>query len=227
MRPEQTVEVRAHRHARNGRVLVAVPEAVFQPCTLTAVTGASGVGKSTFLRLLGGVERPVPRVVLVDGNDLGLLSDRQLRRFRRDRVGFMSQDAGLVPSWSVHQNLALAQRATPDRPVSRPAPPLQACASLGIDALMDTPVQALSGGERQRVALARVLVRRPGLVLLDEPTAALDAGTTAVVIETIDVLRSEGATVIVATHDGDVVRAADRTLSLDGTAPGLHFPQEG
>lgn len=197
-------------------MLLDVPEAVFGPSTLTAVTGASGVGKSTFLRLVGGVERPAPRVVLVDGADLGVLSDRRLRRFRRDRVGFVSQDAGLVPSWSVRENLALAERATPNRPISRPCSPLEACASLGVDGLADTPVHALSGGERQRVALARVLVRRPGLVLLDEPTAALDAASTAIVIETIDVLRSEGATVIVATHDGDVVRAAGHVVSLSG-----------
>ncbi|GAA1493005.1 ATP-binding cassette domain-containing protein [Curtobacterium herbarum] len=226
MRSDPTVEVRAHRHARNGRVLVDVPAAVFQPFTLTVVTGGSGVGKSTFLRLVGGVERPEPRVVLADGVDLGTLSDRRLRRFRRDRVGFVSQDAGLVPSWSVRENLALAERAMPNRPIGRPCSPPEACASLGVDGLAETPVHALSGGERQRVALARVLVRRPELVLLDEPTAALDAVTTAAVIETIRVLRSEGATVIVATHDGDVVRAADRTLSLDGPARGLHFPQE-
>jgi ABC-type lipoprotein export system ATPase subunit len=87
-------------------------------------------------------------------------------------------------------------------------------------------VHALSGGERQRVALARVLVRRPALVLLDEPTAALDAANTAAVIEMVEGLRASGATVVVATHDDEVIRAADQVVPLDGPAPALRFPRE-
>jgi putative ABC transport system ATP-binding protein len=227
MRADLTVEVHAHRHARGARVMVDAPEAVFTRATMTAVTGASGVGKSTLLRLVGGVERPTPGAVLVCGQDLGRLPDRRLRRFRRETVALVPQDAGLVASWSVRENLALALRAVPRHPNGEPSTPAQACAALGVGDLLDADVHALSGGERQRVALARVLVRRPALVLLDEPTAALDDANTAVVIAMIDGLRASGATVVVATHDDEVIRAADQVVSLDGSAPGLRFPREG
>lgn len=224
MSPDPSVEVRAHRHPRGAQVIADLPDAVFVPGTTTAVTGPSGAGKSTLLRLVGGVERPVPRVVSVGGVDLGALPDRRLRRFRRETVAFVPQDAGLVPSWSVRANLDLAMRAMPRRTVGSPRAPGDACAVLGVEALLETGVHALSGGERQRVALARVLVRRPGLVLLDEPTAALDQANVAVVVELIELLRGEGATVVVATHDDRVTWSADRVLPLLGPARGAPVP---
>jgi ABC-type lipoprotein export system ATPase subunit len=227
MRPEPMVVVHGHRHTRGASVLVDAPDAVFTPGSLAAVTGVSGVGKSTLLRLIGGVERPMTGVVLVGGADLGTLSDRRLRRFRRDTVAFVPQDAGLVPSWTVRENLVLATRAVPQHPVGRPCAPAEACAVLGVDDLLDTGVHALSGGERQRVALARVLVRRPALVLLDEPTAALDTANTAAVIQMIQVLSSTGATVVVATHDAEVMRAADQVVPLVRSTPVLRMPHKG
>lgn len=224
---DPVVEIHRHRHARGRRAVVDVPAAVFRPGTVSAVTGASGVGKSTLLRLVGGVERPLPGVVRVDGADLGTLSDRRMRRFRRETVAFVPQDAGLVASWTVRENLALAMRAVPQRPVGRPRGAVEACAALDVDHLLDAGVHTLSGGERQRVALARVLVRCPALVLLDEPSAALDAANTERVLRLVDELGSAGATVVVATHDPLVVQAADQVVRFDGARRERRFPHDG
>ncbi len=190
------------------RVLHAVDLTV-GPSQMIAVTGPSGAGKSTLLRVLGGIEPPTAGLVEVGGLDVGGMSPRERRRYRRNVVGFVFQDGGLDEARTVRENLVVAARAMPATPSGRPAPLRDACHVLGVDCWFDTPVHRLSGGEKQRVALAQLLVRRPPLVLADEPTAALDRDNAELVVLLLRDLRDHGATVITATHDDRLVLASD------------------
>lgn len=179
------------------------------PSQMIAVTGPSGAGKSTLLRVLGGIEPPTAGLVEVGGLDVGGMSPRERRRYRRNLVGFVFQDGGLDEARTVRENLTVAARAMPATPSGRPAPLRDACHALGVDCWFDTPVHRLSGGEKQRVALAQLLVRRPPLVLADEPTAALDRDNAELVVLLLRGLCDQGATVITATHDDRLVLASD------------------
>jgi len=179
------------------------------PSQMIAVTGPSGAGKSTLLRVLGGIEPPTAGLVEVGGLDVGGMSPRERRRYRRNLVGFVFQDGGLDEARTVRENLTVAARAMPATPSGRPAPLREACHALGVDCWFDTPVHRLSGGEKQRVALAQLLVRRPPLVLADEPTAALDRDNAELVVLLLRGLCDQGATVITATHDDRLVLASD------------------
>lgn len=190
------------------RVLHGV-DLIVGPSQMIAVTGPSGAGKSTLLRVLGGIEPPTAGLVEVGGLDVGGMSPRERRRYRRNVVGFVFQDGGLDEARTVRENLTVAARAMPATPSGRPAPLRDACHALGVDCWFDTPVHRLSGGEKQRVALAQLLVRRPPLVLADEPTAALDRDNAELVVLLLRGLCDQGATVITATHDDRLVLASD------------------
>ncbi|MBF4588628.1 ABC transporter ATP-binding protein [Curtobacterium sp. VKM Ac-1395] len=184
------------------------------PSQMIAVTGPSGAGKSTLLRVLGGIEPPTAGLVEVGGLDVGGMSPRERRRYRRNLVGFVFQDGGLDEARTVRENLTVAARAMPATPSGRPAPLRDACHALGVDCWFDTPVHRLSGGEKQRVALAQLLVRRPPLVLADEPTAALDRDNAELVVLLLRGLCDQGATVITATHDDRLVLASDEEFRI-------------
>jgi len=180
-----------------------------------AVEGASGTGKSTLLRMIGGLQRPGTGTIRAFDQEVTALRGPALRRYLRHSVGFVFQDAALVEQWTVRKNIAAAAAAPPRTPISAP---------LGIEAAadrVDLPAAllhrracALSGGERQRVSIARILVRRPPLVLMDEPTAALDAERTSLIVDLARELADDGATVVIASHDPEVIRRSDAQSTL-------------
>jgi ABC-type multidrug transport system fused ATPase/permease subunit len=181
--------------ARRGRVL--------------AVAGASGAGKSTLLRCLNRLTEPDAGRIALDGQDIRALDPPVLRR----RVALVAQAPVMLPG-TVADNLAYG---VPDLSDSDRAAALTA-AGLDVEFLA-RPARALSGGERARVALARALTRRPDAILLDEPTAALDADTARLVATTITALAQRDLIVIVATHDLALAgQVADDTIRLDGSA---------
>jgi putative ABC transport system ATP-binding protein len=182
--------------------------------TVTAVTGASGSGKSTLLRVIGGLERPAAGAVIVDGTRVDELRGRARRRYLRESVGFVFQDAGLVEQWSARRNVRAAVQARCSAPRGKPLDLEDAARALAIDPVLDTAAHALSGGERIRVAFARLLVRKPALVLADEPTAALDLHNATIVKSFLRSLADEGATVLVATHDAALIDAADGSIPV-------------
>ena len=160
---------------------------------VTALVGPSGAGKSTLLRCLNRLLVPQAGSVLLDGEETGTLEPCVLRR----RVGLVGQTPVMLPG-SVRENLAygLADEAVDDARLAR------ALADAGLDAtFLDRPAGELSGGERARVALARALTREPELLLLDEPTAALDAAASDHIAATLRSLAHAGLGVVVATHD--------------------------
>ncbi len=201
------------------RVLKGVNLTVHQG-ELVAVVGASGVGKSTLLHILGALDRPTAGRVLFREQDLYARSDAELTRFRRHEVGFVFQLYNLLAEFTALENAmlpALVQR--------RPAAEAR---GLALDALREVGLTErvghrpgeLSGGEQQRVALARALVGRPAVIVADEPTGNLDSKTSEGVFELFGRLQAErGVTFVIATHNLELARRADRLVRLvDGRA---------
>jgi putative ABC transport system ATP-binding protein len=185
-----------------------------------AIVGESGVGKSTLLNCLAGLDHWDQGTVLLDGQDLGRLGDEPLARLRREHIGFVFQAFHVLPHLDVAQNVALPLmllgRTDPAR--------VQAMlAAVGLEGLGKRLPQQLSGGQLQRVAIARALVHRPALLLADEPTGNLDPSTALRVLDTlVDQTRQHGAALVLVTHSQAAAERADRVLQL--TAQGL-FPK--
>jgi putative ABC transport system ATP-binding protein len=183
-----------------------------------AVMGPSGCGKSTLLHLLGGLDRPDAGRVVLDGIDLGGLSETARAKLRRRRVGFVFQFANLLPHLDVTANIALPARLIgigrrPARARSR-----ELLDELGLAQIASAFPSELSGGEQQRVALARALTNRPALVLADEPTGALDTDSARDVIALLRQVHAEGQAIVMVTHDHRVAAATDRVVMMqDGS----------
>jgi lipoprotein-releasing system ATP-binding protein len=187
---------------------------------VVAVVGASGVGKSTLLHVLGALDRPTGGAVSFRGRDLFSRPEPELTRFRRDEVGFVFQLYNLLADFSALENAmlpALIQRR-PAAEARRLA--LEALREVGLLERVGHRPGELSGGEQQRVALARALVGRPALILADEPTGNLDPKTSQDVFELFGRLQAErGVAFVIATHNLELARRADRVVRLvDGRA---------
>ncbi len=186
-----------------------------------AIVGESGVGKSTLLNLVAGLDRPDSGRLVLDGVDYAQLDEDALTRLRRDRLGFVFQAFHVLPHLTVRQNVALPLwlQGRDGSAAADPAQQLLDAVGLG-DRAASWP-RELSGGEMQRVAIARALVHRPRLVLADEPTGNLDPGNGAKVLGLLaERIRQAGAIGILVTHSLEAAATADRVLRL--TASGLH-----
>lgn len=185
------------------------------PGQVHVLVGPSGSGKSTLLRLLGGLERPDSGSITVFGREVSRFRGRERRRFLHDNAGFVFQSGGIVEHWTGRKNVSVAAFARPQSPVSNPLSVNDAAEALDLSPeLLERRALELSGGERQRISIARLLVRKPGLVLLDEPTSALDPARTALVVGLMKSLASDGTVVVVASHDPAVIATADARTAL-------------
>jgi putative ABC transport system ATP-binding protein len=172
--------------------------------------GPSGSGKSTLLNILGGLDVPTSGTALWRDHDLAAAGEAELTRYRRDHVGFVFQFYNLIPSLTVRENVALVTDI-----VASPMPADEAIARVGLAPRADHFPSQLSGGEQQRVAIARAIVKRPDVLLCDEPTGALDYATGKVVLEAIAAINAElGTTAVVITHNAAIAGMADRVLHL-------------
>ncbi|MEV6792231.1 ABC transporter ATP-binding protein [Streptomyces sp. NPDC051320] len=182
---------------------------------LVALKGRSGSGKTTLLNLVGGLDSPDRGRISVDGTELVGLGENGLLALRRDRIGFIFQSFGLIPILSAAENVGVPMRLLRTDPREREE---RVSLLLGLVGLADHTAQRpgeLSGGQQQRVAIARALANRPALLIADEPTGQLDAETGLAVMELLRaVVRSEGVTALVATHDAQLLGLADRVLEL-------------
>jgi putative ABC transport system ATP-binding protein len=197
------------------RVTLAIPAGSF-----TAVMGPSGSGKSTLLQCAAGLDRPDSGEVTINGTRLGGLGETGLTVLRRERIGFVFQSFNLMPSLTAAQNLELPLRLAGRRP--EPKAIEAALAAVGLaDRARHRPSE-LSGGQQQRVAIARALVARPQVLFADEPTGALDTGTSRDVLRLLRTLVTEqGQTIIMVTHDPIAAAWADRVVFLaDGRIAG-------
>jgi putative ABC transport system ATP-binding protein len=179
-----------------------------------AVMGPSGCGKSTLLNLLAGLDRPTSGEVWLDGERIDEMSETELARLRRRKVGFVFQFFNLVPTLSVVENVELPLLLVGCRRSDARRSASELLSELGIGDKHGAPPALLSGGQQQRVALARALANTPDVVLGDEPTGNLDSAATREVLGLLRAARDRGQTLLVATHDARVAAAADRVVTL-------------
>ena len=177
-----------------------------------AIVGPSGSGKTTLLGLLAGLDRPTAGRVMLDGRDLGSLSEDDRARLRSERVGFVFQSFLLIPTLTARENVQVPLELRGE-PAEARAQELLDRVGLG-DRSHHYPTQ-LSGGEQQRVALARAFAARPQVLFADEPTGNLDASTGAAIIDLMTGLNREaGTTLVLVTHDPELAALARRTIRL-------------
>ena len=214
---DHTLHVQALAKHYGSTPVFARMDFAVQPGEFVAIVGDSGVGKSTLLNCLAGLDTWDSGHILHGSTDLGLLDETQRALWRRIHVGFVFQAFHVLPHLDVAHNVALPllllQRPDPERVA-------QMLAAVGLGDLGARLPAQLSGGQLQRVAIARALVHRPSLLLADEPTGNLDPGTAA---RTMDVLlaqtREHGAALVLVTHSDAAAARADRVLRL--TAQGI------
>ncbi len=202
---------------RSGEVDVPVLTGVDLEVTkgeILVILGPSGSGKTTLLNLAAGIDKPDGGTVVVGSRDLAGLSDDELSRYRRTRVGYVFQFFNLLPTLTAKENVAVSLELLgrpDDEEVAR------ALHKVDLGGKGDRFPHQLSGGEQQRVAIARAIVKRPALVVADEPTGNLDEVTGEEVFKTLaEVNREAGSTLIIATHDAKARKHADRVVRLKG-----------
>jgi len=196
-----------------------------------AIQGPTGHGKSTLLQILGALDRPTSGTVELDGQDLTALGEGQLTKVRATSIGFIFQTFNLIPTLSAQENVEaalvpLGVDAGPRKERAR-----LALAELGLDDRARHLPSELSGGQQQRVAIARALVKKPAVLLADEPTGNLDEGTRDEIMTLLeDLWRDRGLTLVTVTHDSSVARRAQQTaimrnglLTIRDSAPARHL----
>jgi putative ABC transport system ATP-binding protein len=190
------------------------------PGDYVAIRGESGVGKSTLLNLIAGLDIPDDGSIMLDGVDLAKLDDNTRTALRRTRMGFVFQAFHLLPHLTVVQNTALPLRIAGCSQAHSDARALSVLDTLALSPLAHRYPRSLSGGETQRVAIARALVHEPQLILADEPTGNLDEDTADVVLAMLrDAVKRSGGAGILVTHSARAAATTDRTCVL--TARGL------
>jgi len=191
-------------------VTLEIPQRAF-----VVMQGPSGSGKTTLLNLIGCIDHPTSGTILVAGQDVSVLPDAGLSRFRATRLGFIFQDFNLIPVLSAVENIEypLLLRRVPKAQASERAHAM--IAAVGLDGAGDQRPGELSGGQCQRVAIARALVGNPELVIADEPTANLDVSTGQAIIDLMHRMRDlTGATFVISTHDPVIAALAEQRFTL-------------
>jgi len=186
-----------------------------------SIVGSSGSGKSTTLNLIGALDKPTKGKVFLDGIDIVPLADSKLARLRGKKIGFIFQTFNLNPNLSVYDNIALPMKIHEysRRKIKNKVEELIKLVKL--EHRIEHLPKQLSGGERQRVAIARALSTEPAILLADEPTGNLDSKTGFAIMELISNLHKQGKTIILVTHETNIAKYADRTITLiDGKVKG-------
>ena len=174
------------------------------------ILGQSGAGKSTVLNMLGGMDQPTEGQVIIDGETVSEMNDKQLSDFRADKIGFIFQFYNLLPSLTAYENVALTRSIVKD--AEDPGKMLEA---VGLTEHKNKFPAQLSGGEQQRVSIARALSKKPRIILGDEPTGALDSETGVIVLQLLQKRSRENQdTVILVTHNADIAKCADKVIRM-------------
>jgi len=187
----------------------------FESGEFAAVAGPSGSGKSTFLHLVGCLDAPTSGSISVAGNNVAELSRKELALLRRRNIGFIFQAYNLIPVLSALENVSLPLTLLGEPKAEARRISLKALAEVGLEGYENRRPKEMSGGQQQRVAIARALVKKPALILADEPTANLDSKTGMEILELMLALnKNEGTTFIFSTHDKMVMDYAHRLVLL-------------
>jgi putative ABC transport system ATP-binding protein len=191
----------------------------------TMLVAPSGSGKSTLLNLIGCIDNPTSGVVIVAGQTVGQLSDRELADFRAQKIGFIFQGFSLVPVLSAYENVEYPLLLTRIPAAARRKATLAMLEAVGLSEQQRRRPNELSGGQKQRVAIARALIKQPEIVLADEPTANLDSETGASIVALMRQMQTQSRTTFIfATHDPHLMSQADRLVSM---RDGLLVVEEG
>ncbi|MFF5365081.1 ABC transporter ATP-binding protein [Streptomyces scabiei] len=179
------------------------------------IQGPTGGGKSTLLQMLGGLDRPSEGSVELDGTDMARLSEAKLTRVRGENIGFVFQSFNLIPTLTAQENVETALVPLGAGAKERRRRAVEALESVGLGERLGHLPAELSGGQQQRVAIARALVKRPKVLLADEPTGNLDESTRDEIMEVLETLWKEhGLTFIMVTHDSVLARKAPRVATI-------------
>lgn len=179
-----------------------------------AIMGESGSGKTTLLNILASLDKPTSGQVLLEGQDITLLKEREISQFRRQNLGFVFQDFNLLDTFSVKDNIFLPLVLSKE-PYPIMKQKLNNLAyKLGIETLLEKYPYEISGGQKQRVAVARALITQPKLILADEPTGALDSKSTDQLLEIFDSVNKDGQTILMVTHSTKAASYASRVLFI-------------
>ena len=179
-----------------------------------AVVGKSGSGKSTLLHMLGALDTPTSGSVIIDGKDIASLSEPQLAKIRRRKIGFVFQAYNLVPSLNIWENIVLPIGLDGRRVDERYVRDI--IKTLGLESKVKNLPGTLSGGQQQRAAIARAAAAKPSIILADEPTGNLDTKTGDEVMVMLKLsVKKYGQTLVVITHNEDIAQMADRTLVIE------------
>lgn len=203
---------------KNGeKELLAVNQATFsiERGSFILVVGRSGSGKSTLLSMLGGLTRPTQGTVRIDGEEIWSLPDNRISRIRAEKMGFVFQFSGLLPTLTALENVALPVlfNGKPGEFTTKRAEEL--LVSFGLNDKFTSYPSQLSGGELKRVAIARSLINDPAILLADEPTGDLDVDTEKEIMELFRKINHEGKTVLVVTHNPDLSVYSDRIFRME------------
>ena len=212
----RTVDLRKSYYdgARELPVLKGI-DIELEKAEMLAIIGASGVGKSTLLHLIGGLDRPTQGKVYYENQDIFDFSDRELDRFRNLGVGFVFQFHYLLSEFTAIENVALGALIAGKNSHDASADARKLLDYVGLSERLTHHPSELSGGERQRVAIARALINQPKVVLADEPTGTLDRKTSAAVLDLLwDLNDRFGQTFIIVTHNQALAQRADRLIHL-------------
>ena len=177
-----------------------------------AIMGASGSGKSTFMNLIGALDLPTRGQLLLDGTDLASLSSDALAEVRNRKIGFVFQQFNLLPRTKAVDNVAVPLIYAGLPAAERRERAAAKLVAMGLGDRMDHSPAKLSGGQQQRVAIARALVTEPLMLLADEPTGALDTGTSEEIMRLFGQLNAAGITVVLVTHEPDIAQYAERRI---------------
>ncbi len=185
------------------------------PSSFIALKGRSGSGKTTLLNCIGGLDRPSRGTVRIFGEDVSSLNDADMTAWRREKVGFVFQSFGLLPTLSAYENVELILRIAGMGNKDRHNRAVECLKLVGLGKWIHHRPYELSGGQQQRLAIARALANRPKLILADEPTGELDSGTATDILGFFrEIVNKEGLTMLVASHDALVDRFVDKILRM-------------
>lgn len=209
------IEIENLRKSYGPRTLWSGLEFTVRGGQLLALVGPSGSGKSTLLNCLGLLDTPSSGAIRHEGRDITDFGPRAARHYRRDVLGYLFQNYALIENASVAVNLEVAMR--PRRKRTNAPTVADALDRVGLAGREKEQVHRLSGGEQQRVALARLIVKQPALVLADEPTGALDHDNTTLVVDILRTMSEDGCAVVIATHNDAVRDRCDTVLTVGST----------
>jgi putative ABC transport system ATP-binding protein len=186
-----------------------------------AITGPSGCGKSTFMHLIGCLDRPTSGEIIINNVKVSTLDDNELASIRNKKIGFVFQAFNLLPKLTAIKNVELPLYYYGVKKESRESRSVEMLKLVGLENRVTHKPPEISGGERQRIAIARALVNDPSILLADEPTGNLDSKTGEDIMKIFQKLNDKGATIILVTHEADIVRYTKRVIRLrDGQLVG-------